>query len=89
LQEEIRRLRTLKEQLESAKAAGDQEKMVTLLEDERLQVLFSQAAVLDAINPQSKEAVKMESLLKKTSREIYKLRKSRTPRGKLDQISFK
>ena len=90
LQEEIRRLRVLKEQLEAAKAAGDSGKMSSLLDDDRLQDLFQTLPQpIDTLSLQGKENLKMEKLLKKTSREIYKLRKSRTPRGKPDLISFK
>jgi protein KIBRA len=80
----------LKEQLEAAKAAGDSERMSSLLDDERLlDLLQTLPQPVDPLTPQGKESLKMEKLLKKTSREIYKLRKSRTPRGKPDVISFK
>lgn len=89
MQEEIRRLKLLKEQLESAKEAGDSEKMSSLLDDERLQQLFREMPITNINVVQGKETTKMEKLLKRTSREIYKLRKSKTPRGKPDLISFK
>ena len=82
-------MKILKEQLEAAKAAGDSEKMSNLLEDERLQSLLQQVPPADPLSPQGKESLKVAKLLKRTSQEIYKLRKSRTPRGKPDLISFK
>jgi len=88
LQDEISRLRVLKEELENAKAAGDSKRMNLLLDDTRLQDLFQNLPpVMD--QGQGSENLKMEKLLKKTSREIYKLRKSKTPRGKPDIMSFK
>lgn len=89
LQEEIKCLKALKEHLEAAKAAGDSKTMTTLLEDERIQQLFNLPTAIDPHGPKAKEAQKMLKLLKKTSREIYKLRKSKTPRGQPDMISFK
>jgi hypothetical protein len=83
-------LKVLKDQLEAAKLAGDNEKMNSLLEDERLQECFQHPLTpIDPLSAQGKESIKMEKLLKKTSREIYKLRKSRIPRGKPDLVSFK
>lgn len=45
--------------------------------------LYSQA------DSKSEEDKKIDKLLKKTSREIYKLRKSKAGSGKPDVISFK
>ncbi|ODN03268.1 Protein kibra [Orchesella cincta] len=74
---------------EAAKLPGDSKTMTTLLEDERIQQLFQLPTAIDPHGPKGKEAQKMLKLLKKTSREIYKLRKSKTPRGQPDMISFK
>jgi len=75
LQDDLNRLRELKRRLEEAKAKGDSELPTWFRENEPLQNLLS--TVNKEVVKQSAEDVKIEKLLKKTSREIYKLRKSR------------
>ncbi|KAG8272243.1 hypothetical protein J6590_044902 [Homalodisca vitripennis] len=83
LQDELTRLRELKARLETAKEKGDTEIAAWVLEDTQFQNLVAQA------DGKSADDKKVEKLLKKTSREIYKLRKSKAGKGKPDLISFK
>ncbi|KAK7604923.1 hypothetical protein V9T40_006109 [Parthenolecanium corni] len=83
LRDEISRLKSLKTRLETAKEKGDAEIAAWVLEDAQFQNLVSQA------DSKSEEEKKIDKLLKKTSREIYKLRKSKAGSGKPDVISFK
>ncbi|CAH0393951.1 unnamed protein product [Bemisia tabaci] len=83
LQDELQRLRDLKTKLETAKERNDLEIAAWVLEDTQFQNLVAQAAGKTA------DDSKVDKLLKKTSREIYKLRKSKAGKGKPDLISFK
>lgn len=83
LQDELARLRDLKARLEVAREKGDSEIAAWVLEDAQFQNLIAQA------DGKSADDKKVEKLLKKTSREIYKLRKSKAGKGKPDLISFK
>lgn len=85
LQDEIAQLREWKQHLEEARAKGDQEIPLWLNENEKLQQIL--ATVNKEGNKQNPEDKRIEKLLKKTSREIYKLRKSRKKQP--DLSSFK
>ncbi|XP_047003394.1 protein kibra isoform X1 [Schistocerca americana] len=87
LQDELSRLRVLKDRLETARAEGDPEMAAWVIEDTAFQNLIAQAE--SSKNGKSAEERKIEKMLKKTSREIYKLRKSKAGKGKPDIISFK
>lgn len=87
LNSELDRLRQLKERLEKAKEQGDTELAVWLLEDQQFQNLMAQAE--SNRTAKTAEEKKVEKMLKKVSKEIYKLRKSKAGKGKPDLISFK
>nr|CAD7416434.1 unnamed protein product [Timema poppensis] len=87
LQDELGRLRELKSRLEVARAQGDQEMASWVLEDQQFQNLIAQAE--NGKNGKNVEERKVDKMLKKTSKEIYKLRKSKAGKGKPDIISFK
>ncbi|CAG9854227.1 unnamed protein product [Phyllotreta striolata] len=86
LTSELSRLRELKERLETAKEQGDTELTAYLLEDKQFQNLMAQAESCRATK--SLEEKKVEKMLKKVSKDIYKLRKSKAGNGKPDVISF-
>ncbi|KAJ3658274.1 hypothetical protein Zmor_010024 [Zophobas morio] len=87
LHSELLRLRELKAKLEEAKEKGDTEMATYLLEDERIQNLIAHAESFRS--SKSPEEKKVEKMLKKVSKEIYKLRKTKAGNGKPDIISFK
>ncbi|XP_020283351.1 protein kibra isoform X2 [Pseudomyrmex gracilis] len=87
LQDELCRLRELKQRLEQAREKGDTDLASWLLEDQKFQNLMAQAE--SGRNGKSAEEKKVEKMLKKTSKEIYKLRKTKAGKGKPDIISFK
>ncbi|PSN40195.1 hypothetical protein C0J52_12889 [Blattella germanica] len=87
LQDELSRLRELKSRLETARAQGDQELAAWVLEDQQFQNLVAQ--VESGKNGKNPDDRRVEKMLKKTSKEIYKLRKSKAGKGKPDVISFK
>lgn len=87
LHDELTRLRELKQKLEQARERGDTDMAGWLLEDDKFQVLMQQAEINK--NGKSPEDKKVEKMLKKTSKEIYKLRKTKAGKGKPDIISFK
>ncbi|XP_063991424.1 protein kibra isoform X2 [Diachasmimorpha longicaudata] len=87
LHDELNRLRDLKQRLESAREKGDADLAGWLLEDHKFQRLMAQAE--SGKNGKSVEDKKVEKMLKKTSKEIYKLRKTKAGKGKPDIISFK
>ncbi|XP_048512060.1 protein kibra isoform X2 [Athalia rosae] len=87
LHDELGRLRDLKQRLEQAREKGDTELASWLLEDHKFQNLMAQAE--SGKNGKSAEDKKVEKMLKKTSKEIYKLRKTKAGKGKPDIISFK
>ncbi|CAD1477547.1 unnamed protein product, partial [Heterotrigona itama] len=87
LQDELSRLRELKQRLEQAREKGDIDFATWLLEDHKFQNLMAQAE--SGKNGKSAEDKRVEKMLKKTSKEIYKLRKTKAGKGKPDIISFK
>ncbi|XP_015428746.1 PREDICTED: protein kibra [Dufourea novaeangliae] len=87
LQDEITRLRELKQRLEQAREKGDTDFATWLLEDHKFQSLMAQAE--SGKNGKSAEDKRVEKMLKRTSKEIYKLRKTKAGKGKPDIISFK
>ncbi|XP_055618903.1 protein kibra [Toxorhynchites rutilus septentrionalis] len=84
LTDEISRLRDLKKRLELARDNNDVKVATWALENEDFLKLIKSAG--GAITPEEKH---MNKLLHKTSKEIYKLRKTKAGKGKLDLISFK
>lgn len=86
LNTELTRLRELKQRLEMAKEQGDMELAAWVLEDQQFQNLVAQAE--SCKNGKTPEEKKVEKMLKKTAKEIYKLRKSKAGNGKPDVISF-
>lgn len=86
LNTELSRLRELKQRLETAKEQGDMEIATWVLEDQQFQNLVAQAE--SCKNGKTPEERKIEKMLKKTAKEIYKLRKSKAGNGKPDVISF-
>ncbi|KOX79441.1 Protein kibra [Melipona quadrifasciata] len=87
LQDELSRLRELKQRLEQAREKGDIDFATWLLEDHKFQNLMAQAE--SGKNGKTAEDKRVEKMLKKTSKEIYKLRKTKAGKGKPDIISFK
>ncbi|XP_058798936.1 protein kibra [Phymastichus coffea] len=87
LHDELNRLRALKQRLEQARENGDVDMANWLLEDDKFQVLMQQAE--SGKNGKTAEDKKVEKMLRKTSKEIYKLRKTKAGKGKPDIISFK
>lgn len=87
LHDELSRLRELKQRLEQAREKGDPDMASWLLEDDKFQNLMQQAE--SGKNGKSVEDKKVEKMLRKTSKEIYKLRKTKAGKGKPDIISFK
>lgn len=87
LNSELGRLRQLKERLERAKERGDTELAAWLLEDRQFQNLMAQAE--SCRTQKTAEERKVEKMLRKVSKEIYKLRKSKAGKGNPDLISFK
>lgn len=85
LNSELLRLRDLKQRLEVAKEKGDTELASFLLDNQQFQNLIAQA---ERTNKTSDEK-KVEKMLRKVSREIYKLRKTKAGNGKPDIVSFK
>lgn len=86
LNSELGRLRELKQRLETAKEQGDTELAGYLLEDRQFQNLIAQAE--SCRTAKTAEEKKIEKMLRKVSKEIYKLRKSKAGNGKPDVISF-
>ncbi|KAF5305933.1 hypothetical protein FQR65_LT07544 [Abscondita terminalis] len=87
LNSELERLRQLRERLEVAKEQGDTELASWVLEDEQFQQFVSQAESYR--QGKTTEEKKVEKMLRKISREIYRLRKSKAGSGKPDVISFR
>lgn len=69
------------------RARGDAELAALVLEDQQFQFLIAQAE--SSIQPKSQDDKRVEKMLRKTAKEIYKLRKSKAGKGKPDVISFK
>ncbi|KAK0082818.1 hypothetical protein PV325_009790 [Microctonus aethiopoides] len=87
LHDELSTLRELKQRCEQARENGEMDFATWLLEDQKFQALMAQAE--SGKNGKSAEDKKVEKMLKKTSKEIYKLRKTKVGKGKPDIISFK
>nr|SVE75584.1 EOG090X00VK [Daphnia hispanica] len=87
LQEELSKLRELKRRLEDARYLGNQDLPAWLSEDDRLQALLEHAEKRK--EEKTVEERKLEKLVRRTSREIYRLRKSKAGKGQMDVISFK
>lgn len=84
LNDEIEKLKNLKQRLEEAIDVKDNKVAAWAVENEDFQRLMEQVETNKA--PEDK---KMQKLLHKTSKEIYKLRKTRLPKGQPDLVSFK
>nr|CAH0105309.1 unnamed protein product [Daphnia galeata] len=87
LQEELSKLRELKRRMEDARYLGNQDLPAWLSEDDRLQALLEHAEKRK--EEKTVEERKLEKLVRRTSREIYRLRKSKAGKGQMDVISFK
>lgn len=87
LNSELSRLRELKQRLEVAKEQGDTELASWVLEDQQFQNLVAQVENNKIVK--TIEEKKIEKMLRKVSREIYKLRKTKAGNGKPDLISFR
>ncbi|KAK9886964.1 hypothetical protein WA026_019222 [Henosepilachna vigintioctopunctata] len=87
LNNEVSRLKDLKTRLERAKENGDAELASYLLEDQQFQTMISQAENCKVTR--TDEEKKVDKMLKKVSKEIYKLRKTKVGNGRPDLISFK
>lgn len=84
LTDEIERLRELKQRLENARDANDTKIATWALENEDFK------SMVDTYNTSNNvEDKKMQKLLRKTSKEIYKLRKTKVGKNQPDMISFK
>ncbi|XP_035790458.1 protein kibra-like isoform X2 [Anopheles albimanus] len=83
LTDEIGRLRELKYRLEQARDNNDVKVATWALENEDFLKLVK------SVNTATPEERQLAKLLMKTSKEIYKLRKTKVGKGKLDSISFK
>ncbi|XP_076627616.1 WW and C2 domain containing protein kibra isoform X2 [Colletes latitarsis] len=87
LQDELSRMRELKQRLEQAREKGDTDFTTWLLEDHKFQSFMAQAE--SGKSGKTAEDKRVEKMLKRTSKEIYKLRKTKAGKGKPDIISFK
>jgi protein KIBRA len=83
LNEEIMKLRELKQRLEQARDVNDVQIANWALENEEFKLLVNGHSV------NSEEDKRVQKLLRKTSKEIYKLRKAKVDKTKPDMISFK
>lgn len=81
LNDELAKLRDLKQKLEIARETNDAKVAAWALENEDFQRLVNSV--------DTKEEKKLQKLLHKKSKEIYKLRKTRLGKGQPDIISFK
>ncbi|XP_066941887.1 protein kibra isoform X1 [Macrobrachium rosenbergii] len=85
LHEELDGLRNMKSQLEGVKGSPDPPSWLS--DQNTMTSVLSQATKGGGVK--SPEDRRMEKMLRKTSREIHKLRNSKTPRGQPDVVSFK
>ncbi|XP_050724203.1 protein kibra-like isoform X2 [Eriocheir sinensis] len=85
LHEELEGLRSLKTQLEGVKNSPDPPSWLS--DQTTMTSVLTQATKGGGVK--SPEDRRMEKMLRKTSREIHKLRNSKTPRGQPDVVSFK
>lgn len=84
LNDEIVRLRELKQRLEQARDANDTKIAAWALENEEFKHMVESFSGTNNV-----EDKKMQKLLRKTSKEIYKLRKTKVGKNQPDMISFK
>jgi len=84
LQSDIGRLKAIQTKLEDAKAQGDQHE--SWLQDHAY--LESLLSKIDQLQSKSKEERQLEKMIKKTGREIHKLRKAKLGPGELDKHMF-
>lgn len=84
LNDEIEKLKNLKERLEKAVDTKDGKIAAWAVENEDFQRLVENVS-----SSHSVEDKKLKKLLHKTSKEIYKLRKTRLPQGQPDIVTFK
>ena len=105
LSEEIERLRQIKAKMEEARDKGGSELPAWFQEDEKFQTLLASVSfelllIWTYVHPyflqlefkkgqKSLEEKRIEKLLKKHAKEIYKLRKTKSIQGQLDVQSFK
>ena len=93
LQDEIDRLKEIKTRMEEAKAKGVRELPAWLQEHEQFQQRLSQSdAELTSADlaATAVEDKKIEKMVRKTGKDIYKLRKTKTTsKGQLDEQTFK
>merc|ERR1719278_2568899 len=87
LNEEIERLRQIKSKMEEARDKGGSELPAWFHQDEKFQALL--ASLEFKKGQKSIEEKRIEKLLKKHAKEIYKLRKTKSIKGQLDVQSFK
>ncbi|XP_059079146.1 protein kibra-like isoform X2 [Tigriopus californicus] len=90
LQDEIDRLKDIKDKLESERGKGNKELPMWFQEQENLQQIMSKLQTDNQSVSKSKEEKRIEKMLRKTDRDIYKLRKMKTAsKGQLDILAFK
>ena len=91
LQDEIDRLREIKSRLEQEKGQGSRELPAWLQENDQFQQMIAHAQSTEGQDREtSREERKVEKLMRKTDRDIYKLRKTRTvARGRVDEQAFR
>ncbi|XP_070507135.1 protein kibra [Chironomus tepperi] len=83
LNDQITKLRELKHRLEQARDANDIQIANWALENDEFKSLINEC------NINSEEDRRVQKLFRKTSKEIYKLRKAKVDKTKPDMISFK
>lgn len=84
LNDEIEKLKNLKQRLEEAVDTKDGKIAAWAVENEDFKRLVETVETNHA--PEDR---KLQKLLNKTSKEIYKLRRTRLPKGQPDFVSFK
>ena len=104
LNEEIERLRQIKSKMEEARDKGGSELPAWFHQDEKFQALLASVSLSFPTHSnllpfyfqlefkkgqKSIEEKRIEKLLKKHAKEIYKLRKTKSIKGQLDVQSFK
>lgn len=82
LNDEITKLRELKQRLEQARDANDVQIANWALENEEFKTLVHACT-------HNEEDKRVQKLLRKTSKEVYRLRKAKVDKTKPDMISFK
>jgi len=87
LGEEIERLKQIKAKMEEARDKGSTELPSWFHEDEKFQTLL--ASLEFKKGQKSLEEKRIEKLLRKHAKEIYKLRKTKSIKGQMDVQSFK